>query len=243
MTTTSCDEKTGQCHLTSPLASSTEQLNNLPEITVIYVGDPMCSWCWGIAPELTILQQYTQAKPIDYQIILGGLRQRASEEWDERFKRFLKHHWQSVKNQTGQPFNQAFFERTNFSYLTEPSCRAVITLRTLLATKPNSAKNVQQFFTDLQKAFFVDNQDPTQLSTFTQLIKPFAIEEHSFISAFNSQAIKQATQTDFKLAQQLGVNGFPSVLLWYKKQPWLLASGYAKASEIIKAIEKIQQSH
>ncbi|MFQ5523922.1 MAG: DsbA family protein, partial [Acidimicrobiia bacterium] len=36
---------------------------------LIYVGDPMCSWCWGFAPEIEDL-----ADEYPVEVVVGGLR-------------------------------------------------------------------------------------------------------------------------------------------------------------------------
>ena len=36
---------------------------------LIYVGDPMCSWCWGFAPEIESL-----ADDYPIEVVVGGLR-------------------------------------------------------------------------------------------------------------------------------------------------------------------------
>ena len=44
---------------------------------IIYIGDPMCSWCWGIAPELDRLQAWTT---LPFDVVVGGLRPGPSAE-------------------------------------------------------------------------------------------------------------------------------------------------------------------
>ncbi len=39
---------------------------------LIYFGDPMCSWCYGFAPELKEI--ISNLPEVEFQLILGGLR-------------------------------------------------------------------------------------------------------------------------------------------------------------------------
>ena len=87
---------------------------------IIYVGDPMCSWCWGLSPQLNALQRYGQQLGIPFSLVMGGLRPGGGEAWNADFKGFLKHHWEEVTQRSGQPFGYGLFDLEDFNYDTEP---------------------------------------------------------------------------------------------------------------------------
>ena len=75
---------------------------------IIYVGDPMCSWCWGFAPVLTrIKADYGAIAPL--RVVVGGLHAFDTEPMNNDYKATIKHHREQVAEATGQPFNYAFF--------------------------------------------------------------------------------------------------------------------------------------
>ena len=41
---------------------------------LLYVMDPMCSWCWGFAPVVEALAEQAAAAGVPLQIVVGGLR-------------------------------------------------------------------------------------------------------------------------------------------------------------------------
>ena len=142
-----CDPETGLC-TPAPLDGETIEIDYRNDVEVIYVGDPMCSWCWGISPQLNQLKEKARANQISYQIVLGGLRPGGGDEWNENFKNFLKHHWEEVNTRSGQPFGFELFERDTFNYDTEPACRAVVAMRSLEPDKTLD-KDKQNFKTSL----------------------------------------------------------------------------------------------
>ncbi|MCZ6504367.1 MAG: DsbA family protein, partial [Actinobacteria bacterium] len=74
---------------------------------LIYVGDPMCSWCWGFAPEIESL-----ADEYPVEVVVGGLRPGPSAQpLDDRMAASLRHHWVEVSERTNQPFDTAFLGR------------------------------------------------------------------------------------------------------------------------------------
>jgi putative protein-disulfide isomerase len=61
---------------------------------IIYVGDPMCSWCYGISKHLILLKNHFSN--LEFNIVVGGLRPGGGDVWDEQFKVFIQHHWKEV---------------------------------------------------------------------------------------------------------------------------------------------------
>ena len=94
---------------------------------LIYVGDPMCSWCYGIAPEWQkVKTEYKDKLEIDY--VMGGLRPYFEKPISE-MKDFLSEHWEHVHEASNQPFNYAILDRSDLNYDTEPPSRAVVVIQ------------------------------------------------------------------------------------------------------------------
>jgi putative protein-disulfide isomerase len=91
---------------------------------LIYIGDPMCSWCYGFGKELSEVMQ--SLPELRLEIVVGGLRAGATDVLDDAGKRFRLAHWARVEEASGLPFNRdALLARENFVYDTEPICRVV----------------------------------------------------------------------------------------------------------------------
>ena len=87
---------------------------------LIYIADPMCSWCWGFAPTIeSISQRFGESLPI--RLMMGGLRPGTTKPLDQAGRRTIREHWEHVREASGQPFDFRFFEREDFVYDTEPA--------------------------------------------------------------------------------------------------------------------------
>jgi putative protein-disulfide isomerase len=53
--------------------------------SLICVGDPMCFWCYGFAPELTAVKEQWQDS-LNFEIIVGGLRPDENHMLDANLK-------------------------------------------------------------------------------------------------------------------------------------------------------------
>ena len=216
----SCNPTTGLCTIPD-FEASTEPSSWKTGEELIYIGDPMCSWCWGISPELNALERYTSAESIPFTILMGGLRPGGGEEWNDQFKNYLKHHWKEVNKRSGQPFDFSFFDQADFDYDTEPPCRATVTARTIAPEKALT------FYELVQHHFYVQSKDPKEVSFYQPICQQLSIDYDQFAELFGSQEMKATTASDFAQSRQWGVRAYPSVVYRKDQQLYLIAQGYA----------------
>ena len=93
---------------------------------LLYVMDPMCSWCWGFAPVVEALATQAAERGVPMQLVLGGLR-RDQVAIDAAARVRYLGYWQAVNASTGQLFNFDEGLPLGMRYDTEPACRAVVT--------------------------------------------------------------------------------------------------------------------
>ncbi|PHS79553.1 MAG: DsbA family protein [Rhodospirillaceae bacterium] len=186
---------------------------------ILYFGDPMCSWCWGFAPVINEMLIATQTKS-SFQVITTGLRPGVLEPWDDQLRGSIRHHWQSVVDKTGQPFDFARVDDSGFIYNTEPACRAVVTVRNL---KPNATF---EMFESLQRAFYAEGQDITTAETLSEIARTCGVDPATFMKEFNQQVTQDQTLKDFQLTRIFGVRGFPTMLLINDQGIQTLTTGY-----------------
>lgn len=200
-------------------------------VTLIYIGDPMCSWCWGIAPELEKLKDYCEDRQLEFQIKVGGLRPQGGDPWDQNIKDFLRHHWDQVHELSGQPFSYNLLELDHFNYHTEPACRMVVAARRWLG------KGNLQWFKVLQKTFYVDALDINDIQNITPLCEAFKIDFPTFVEHAQSPQVKQATQQDFRETRQWGIQGYPSLVLMEGQKLTGISYGYNRYQVLRQRIE------
>ncbi len=206
-----------------------------PDLELIYVGDPMCSWCWGFAP---VLDQLDQRFDIPLRVVAGGLRPGpAAEEMDDAMRRMLLHHWTQVETASGQPFDHKALDREDWRYDTMVPDMAVVTMRHM-----NEAKTLP-FFTALQEAFYVDGVDITDPAEYADMVQQFDVDPNEFVAQLGSEDIRDATIADFSAAQQLGVTGFPTLLLRDGEQTYIVTRGYTPFDPVDEGLRGFLAEH
>ncbi len=199
--------------------------------TLIYIGDPMCSWCYGFSPELSEAIEKLDNK-VEVRIVMGGLRPYNTEKING-MKDFLKEHWEHVHEASNQAFNYSILDDDEFVYDTEPPSRAIIAVRQLHPQVELS------FFHDVQAMFYAQNKHTHIAANYYPLLDKYNIDRVSFTTAFESDALKQLTRADFAEAQEMGVRGFPSVVLFQDGKYTLISNGYTKADQLVAQVLRI----
>lgn len=201
------------------------------KIQLIYVGDPMCSWCYGIAPELAkVMEHYGDKMEVD--LVLGGLRP-YNKETILSLKEFLTHHWEDVSKASGQEFNYEILNRGDISYDTEPPSRATIVVREMDASKEI------KFFKKCQTAFYLKNKNMHLAESYHNILNELDLDITTFEKLFHSDEMKSKIKDDFIKAGEMGVRGFPTLLIKKGEQYIQIANGFAKSRQIITSIDRI----
>lgn len=203
---------------------------------VHYVGDPMCSWCWGISPTVSAVEAFCEAQGIEFSITMGGLRAGGGDPWNETFKSFLRNEWQHIGQATGQPFGFTLLEAEHFNYDTEPSCRAIATVKLLQARHQFPVANVLRFFTAIQHKFYVEGQDTTKVDFYASICASLALDFDEFCAVFDSAEAQQAVQQEFMRCRQLGVRSFPTLLLEHDGKIKTLAAGFVTTEDVLSRV-------
>lgn len=216
------------------------------ENSLVYVGDPMCSWCYGFGVPLH--QLLAQLPGVPLAVVLGGLRAYNKEVMPDTLKATLHHHWEEVTKRSGKVFGQGQFDREGYIYDTEPACRAVVTIRT------HAAEHTLAMYHAIQDAFYAKGQDITQttvLASVWQKVKEELLDtkqlgdvdfsQDSFVSAFESDDIKTQTRNDFAMVQQWGIRGFPALIAVVNGEAQLVSNGYMEPDELLQRVRKVFQ--
>lgn len=196
---------------------------------LIYIGDPMCSWCYGFGKELSTLTSRFPKLPL--RIVVGGLRAGATDVLDESGKQFRLQHWARVAQVSGLPFNtQGLLDRVNFVYDTEPVCRAVVAARDLAPEV-----DLLPLFRALQHAFYVDGRDTTdglvlaEVSAQALTSLGVSVSADQFHALWQDPQIIAQTREDFALARSWNVTSFPALLLRVGDELHGITIGYMTA--------------
>lgn len=201
---------------------------------LLYFADTMCSWCYGFAPEMNkVLESFRDE--LDMLTFSGGLRPFNTEPMKDELRQTLGATYARISQLTGQPFGACKSLDPGFIYDSEPASRAVVTMRHM------APGDDYPFMLAIQRAFYAEGEDITQPAVLARHAATFGIPEEVFLETFGSEGIRQATLADFQVAQQFGIDGFPTLILHRQRSTGdnallMVSQGYAKAEDVVEQL-------
>ena len=198
---------------------------------ILYVMDPMCSWCWGFSPVIEQVVSHYRDR-MAFKLLVGGLRPGNTERFDSHKRNYILGHWKAVHERTGQPFNFSFQMGPDFVYNTEPASRAIVVVRRLAPVHEIS------FCKRVQEAFYVHNANVTQETILAALASDHGIDRSQFLDLFRSADLVKEVWDEFDYSRQLGVSGFPTLLAQNDGETTMLSHGYQTFEWLSPIIEK-----
>ncbi len=204
--------------------------------SLLYVADPLCSWCYGFAPSLAAVRARWPGLTIN--TMLGGLRVEG-EPLDARLRGLLQHHWDEVGRRSGQPFVPDALQREGWRYTTEPACRAVVTVRELAHAEDAASAPARALamFHAIQTAFYAQGHDATDAELLADVAQGQGTDRARFSAAFAGAEMRGQAQDDFGAAQRLGIRGFPALLAVRAGQAQMVAAGWLAPAELVVRLE------
>ena len=195
-----------------------------------YFADPMCSWCWGFAPVVSQIME-TYRDRLQLALMMGGLRPGTTQSMSAPMRSEIVHHWEDVHRLSGQPFKFDGALPEGFVYDTEPACRAVVTLLDL------KGEVAFAFFKSIQSAFYTEGKDVTKSEILAELAEVRGVAKDTFLERFESAEIRQRTREHFRQTAEIGIRGFPTVILQNGERFELLTHGYRPFEELKPLLE------
>ena len=178
------------------------QPNEFTEL--IYVADPMCSWCYGFGPQLTSVKD---ASGLPVRVVMGGLYvgDRAQPATPALLE-YLEATWERVETRSGQEFRldrASELIRGEWMYDTAPSAQAVIHVRD---EDPDQALI---YLSAIQRAFYFDGRDVTDWDVLEAIAQELGLNR---ISSIDSLLKPSSLEADMAEATALGAAGYPKLI-------------------------------
>ncbi|HAB78354.1 MAG TPA: DsbA family protein [Gammaproteobacteria bacterium] len=203
-----------------------------PESVLIYVYDPMCSWCYGFRPTWKALKsQLPEGLPVVS--LLGGLADDSDVSMPEDMVKYLRRTWSQIESTCGVTFNHAYWDQTPPPPRTTfISCRAVIAAERL-------AGRGEAFAERIQDAYYTEAQNVWDFNTLCDLAEAFGFQRSSFADALMSDDVRAVHDEQRQLAERLQVEGYPSVLLIHQGQAYPIPVRHQGADVMLSDISDL----
>ena len=210
-------------------------------MNLIYVGDAMCSWCYGFAKPLDdLLADPQDAAPLQLALVMGGLRPFTTEpispERAERTGRPL-----APRGGGERPAVRAGAEHraapARLRLRHRAGARATVTVRTLWP------QQVWRYFKAVQHAFYADARNVVDPAVLADIAVELGLPRAEFGKAFASQKMRDLTMQDFQQSQAWGIRGFPTLVAEHGDHLHLVGSGFMPIDTLRERLSGAASAH
>ena len=200
-----------------------------PESVLIYVHDPMCSWCYGFRPTWKLLKARLPDN-LPVVSLLGGLAADSDAPMPEEMVEYLKRTWDRIQSTCGVAFNHTYWDQTppppRTTYI---SCRAVIAAERL-------AGRGEAFGERIQDAYYIEASNVWDFDILCDLAEASGFHRDSFAEALASDDVRAVHEEQRQLAERLQVEGYPSILLVHQEEAFPIAVRHQGADAMLADI-------
>ena len=195
---------------------------------LIYVHDPMCSWCWGYKPTWQKLESaLANILPIEYRI--GGLAADCDQPMSADMQLQLQAIWQKISSQLGTEFNFGFWQECQPRRSTYPSCRAALIAR--------GFNKEPQMIAAIQQAYYLQAQNPSDEAVLIKLSEQIGLDASLFAQHLHSNELKRRFDDELNYVRSLPIQGFPSLVLIHNNRAYPIAINYTDWQHTLSEIQ------
>jgi putative protein-disulfide isomerase len=201
--------------------------------SLIYVHDPMCSWCWGFEPIKHELFNIV-SKTLHIQCLIGGLAPDSDQPMAKEMQLNLQNIWRQIEQTIpGTQFNYSFWRDCSPRRSTYPANRAVI------AARVQDIKFDQLITNKIQQAYYLQARNPSDNSTLIEIAGEIGLDTKRFSTDLVSEETQKKLIDEINLVRSLGVNSFPSILISHEGKHHPIAINYTNIDEMLIQINKL----
>ncbi len=213
-----CDVETGVCgpaDATQGAAEAPKLMQLRPpvkKVDLYYVTDPICSHCWALEPVLRRFEREYE-RHLNVRVIMGGLLPR----WDGFADRAngisgpkdVAHHWREVGEASRMPIDGSLWLRDPVTSSYPPS-------RVYVVLRERDPELARRFLRRAREAVFAFDRNVSDPAVLAELVDGLGAPElvgSEVVAEADSERGHELLQADIALARELGVRGFPTILL------------------------------
>jgi len=199
--------------------------------TLIYVHDPMCSWCWGFEPTRQAIFDAIGDR-LQIRRLVGGLAPDSDAPMPESMQQMLQQTWQRI-GQTipGTCFNFEFWEKCAPRRSTYPANRAVI------AAREQGSDYDQAMTARIQQAYYLEARNPSDNSTLIELASEIGLDADRFAECLVAESTQQLLMTEIQSTRALGIDSFPSMAVHRNGELRHIGLNYTDPKAMLEQIE------
>lgn len=234
-----CDLETGICGPAGDDTGTMEFIDlSAPKKTIdlYYVTDPICSHCWALEPVLRkFVHQYGQH--FNMHTLMGGLL----DKWGDgpvdpangiSGPSDVAGHWREVGEHSRMPIDGTLWHDN-------PIASSFIPSRVYKVIQEKHAELADTFLRRAREELFAFNKNIAQDDVLIDIVNQVGLYGEEIVKQSKLPKADTKLQEDFQLVRQLGVRGFPTIVMMNEEQKGVRIVGARTLEEYANALQRL----
>jgi putative protein-disulfide isomerase len=207
--------------------------------TLIYIQDALCGWCYGFSPVIQrLFNQYHDT--LDFDVLSGGMIPPEYAQPVSAKAAYVTQAYQTAEAYTGvkfgAPYLYHFFHPEESTWMEESLTPATA----LCLLKAGDKRNAIHFAAAIHKLHMQEGKDLSDGNNYRALAESINLDPEEFIRRLGEEEWQEEARYEFALVRQLGITGFPAVVLQTSPDKfYLIAKGYTPYEDLSTRLERV----
>jgi putative protein-disulfide isomerase len=202
--------------------------------TLLYVHDPMCSWCYAFRPTWEAIVAGLPAE-VSVRRLVGGLAPDTDQPMPVMLRDKLQATWRRIQEVVpGTEFNFAFWSVGQPRRATYPACRAV-----LVAARHGGHRMEEAMIRAIQDAYYRQGRNPSEIATLVALAGEIGLDPARFAADLAAPATQEALERALSEARARGADSFPTLLWLDGRQAAWVRHDYRDAHVVLDQVKAL----
>lgn len=207
-------------------------------IHIDFFHDVLCAWCYALSPRLRrLVQDYPSIEVDHHSFALAPSKRSLSSMFGDKTqaKQEILNHWRAANaNDDEHRINAELMVTRDYEYpYSMPGLIACKAAEVLAGSKGH-----WDYFDRVQKAHLTECRNIVERDVLVSCAKDVGLDTQKFEALLDDPSTAQAVQKDIDLAEELGINSVPTLII---NDKWLV-SGAIHYEELKNAIKKAQEA-
>jgi putative protein-disulfide isomerase len=186
----------------------------------LYLYDALCGWCYGFSP---VMHQFVINNRLNCEVLSGGMIRGNRIGPIGEVASYIKTAYKDVEARSTVRFGKEFIEGTleegTAVFTSIPAAIAMAVFKQVMPV------HQLDYSSEIQRAIYRHGKPPADHATYSSIVTKYGINPTSFQNMMSQPEFFDQAHDEFDRVAQLGVSGFPTVLLQKDDQLIAIARG------------------
>jgi putative protein-disulfide isomerase len=199
---------------------------------IIYIWDPLCSWCYGFTPVIHDLRKKFELD-FNFELISGGLATGEKIKPISEKAEYIKKKLPDIERIGGVKFGEKYIHLLEAGTYITDSLPPALAFNVLRSFRADLAFEIAF---QIHSAHFQEGKDLNNIKVYLEISEKFEINKHGFMERYEDPAYRKLTEGDFNITHSWGIEKYPTLIIKNENGIDVICKGYTAYLEIEKGI-------